>query len=546
MKKYISVFITAALLLSMLAGIGGTALAQGAEISLSASSATVNAGDTVNVTAKITNTTGEDFTDCRVKVGGTTDFGGGTPLAVNGSRNIPVSFAVSESMLNTDVSFAAEYQTASKPGEWQQGGTASFHITKTLTVKINATVTSDLKLAKPGDVVTFTINVENQGEAALENIEVKASQLNKGKALNQPFSLAPGQKQAVTYKHTVTTAATIAPTVTYTAADSGTPQTFTVAQPVVLELESRNVHTSLTADKPTPQPGEEVTLTLRIWNDGNVPYTDLNVTYNGQKMDFPTTKLNGGDDFNQTYKMTFDKSQLVEFIITVKDHKNKVLPVKASLNVQLPVDPGALSSNVVLSLEADRQELTAAGTVNFSGRVSNNSDFKISEVKVTEPTLGEVFSVSEMEPGAYQNIEKTVDVSATTAYNFTLTFKDRNGQPYTVNIAPLTITIHAIEPSPTDPSEDAAAVTLEPTDSKSDPLLIWFILAGVLLVLIIGVGVAIIILWKKGKSPSRVSAAKLAAPRPSSPRPRTPSFKSGVRRGPVKGKSKGFRDRNNF
>ncbi|MGE5493813.1 MAG: hypothetical protein ACM3S4_00695 [Burkholderiales bacterium] len=546
MKKYISVFITAALLLSMLAGFGGTALAQGAEISLSASSATVNAGDTVKVTVKITNTFGEDFIDSRVKVAGATDFGGGTSLAVGGSREIPVSFTVSESMLNTDVSFVAEFQTASQPGVWQQGGTASFHITKALIAKINATVSADLTLAKPGDVVTFTINVENQGEAVLENIEVKASQLNNGKALNQPFSLAPGQKQAVTYKHTVTTAATIAPTVSYTVAGSGAPQTFTIAQPVVLELEERKAHTSLTADNPSPKPGEEVTLTLRIWNDGNVPYTELTVTYNGQKMDFPSTTLKKGDDFSQTYKMTFDKSTKVEFTITMKDQKNALKKLTPSCNIQLPVDPDVLSQNVVLNLEPDRTELTSAGTVNFSGRVSNNSDFKITEVIVTEPTLGEVFSVSEMEPGAYQNIEKTVDVNATATYNFTLTFKDRNGQPYTVNMAPVTITILTIEPSPTDPSEEAATVTLEPTDSKSDPLLIWFILAGVLLVLIIGVGVAIFILWKKGKTPSNVSAARSAVPRASGVKPRTSSFNSGVRKGPVKSKSKGFRDRNNF
>lgn len=532
MKKYISVFITAALLLSMLAGIGGTALAEGEALSVTTSTTELSAGAEVIFNYTITAPEGSYKIFC----GNTNQYFDVSALTGTFKMTVP------DNLLNAQLNF----QLCDANGTPFAGATSSVTIKKALTVKMHATVTADLTLAEPGDVVTFTINVENQGEAVLENIEVKASQLNNGKALNQPFSLAPGQKQAVTYKHTVTTAATIAPTVTYTVAGSGAPQTFTIAQPVVLDLELRKVHTSLTADNPSPKPGEEVTLTLRIWNDGNVPYSELAVTYNGQKMDFPSTKLTKGDDFSQTYKMTFDKSTKVEFTITMKDQKNALKKLTPSCNIQLPVDPDALSSNVVLTLEADRQELTAAGTVNFSGRVSNDSDFKITEVKVTEPTLGEVFSVSEMEPGAYQNIEKTVDVNATTTYNFTLTFKDRNGQPYTVNMAPVTITIHAVEPSPTDPSEDAATVTLEPTDSKSDPLLIWFILAGVLLVLIIGVGVAIFILWKKGKTPSKVSAARSAVPRASGVRPRTSSLSSGVRKGPVRSKSKGFRDRNNF
>jgi hypothetical protein len=309
-------------------------------------------------------------------------------------------------------------------------------------------------------------------------------------------------------------------------------------------MEDRNVHITLTASNPNPQPGEEVTLTLTITNDGNIPYTDLKVTYNGQAMDFPATKLVKGDNYSQEYKMSFDKSETVQFTVTMKDQKNAQKRLNPSCNIQLPVDTAALSQNVLLDLESDRSELTSAGTINFSGRVSNNSDNTISEVKVTEPTLGEVFSISEMEPGTYQSIEKTADINETTTYNFTLTFKDRNGQTYTVNEDPIAVTIQSLEPSPTDPSEGAAQVTLEPSGAKSDPLLVWFIIAGVLLVLIIGVGVTIIVLWRRGKSPSRVSAARSAVPRPSGPKPRTPSYKSGGHGKPVKGR--GFRDRNNF
>jgi hypothetical protein len=273
-----------------------------------------------------------------------------------------------------------------------------------------------------------------------------------------------------------------------------------------------------------------------------MPYTDLKVTRGGEAMKFPTTTLNPGEAPSQEYKMTFDKSETVQFVITLKDQAKEQRTVNASLNVQLPIDPNALTSSVLLSLEPDRTELTSAGTVTFSGRVTNNSDSTITEVKVTEPTLGEVFSVSEMEPSTNQSIDKTVDINGTTTYNFTLSFKDRNGQPYTINLDPVTVSIQSLEPSPTDVTSGAATVTLEPADKQSDPLLVWFIVAGVLLVLIIGVGVTIIVLWRKGKSSSRVSAARSASPRPSGPKSRTP-YKSSAK--PTKGRG-GFRDRNNF
>lgn len=551
MRKYISVFIVAALLLSIFAGLGGTALASDI-LKVTPDKTEMTVGGNVTFSIAITlPTTAAPLTGFMIKCNGSEVYKSPASILNDGSTvevTDPPVINVPTDKLGT----ALVFQLCDASGNAIEGATDSVTIAKKeLETKINATAAADLTLVKTGDVVTFTINVENQGQTTLENIVVTDPKLNKGKALNDKFSLAPGEKKNVTYQYTVTTAITVQPSVSYTVAGSAAPaQTFKVATPVALSMEDRKVHTSLTIDNSSPQPGEEVKLTLTVSNDGNVPYTDLKVTLGGESMKFPSKTLKGGDSFSQEYPMTFDKSQVVEFIITLKDHKGATIPVKASLNVELPVDQSALTQNVLLSLEPDRQELTSAGTVNFSGRVSNNSDYTISDVKVTEDTLGEVFSLSEMEPGTYQDIEKTADVNGTATYTFTLSFKDKNGQPYTVKMDPVTITVQTLEPSPTDPSQGAAQITLEPTTDKSDPLQIWIIIAIVLLVLIIGVGVAIFVLWKKGKSPSRVTAAKSAAPRPSGQKPKTSSssFKGGGGHGkPYNGKGKGgFRDRNNF
>ncbi len=539
MRKYISLFIITVLLISAFFGIGGTALAAGENVtvSLDKDSVTASDGDTVNLTATINTDT--DLQDYQVKcITNGQEYGEGGTLIPADHGTISIALSITSGMLDSNVEFQVQYKTASST-DWENGGTDTLIVNKKeLSVKINASATANHTMAEPDDVIKFTFKIENQGEATLENIIITAPELNDGNALNAPFSLEAGSTaKEVTYDHTVKTALTVNPKVTFSA--NGETQPAFTTNSVEIELESPDVKPVLTVDNSSPDPGEEVTFTLTITNDGNVSYTDMKVTLNGEKMDFPTSKLNKGDSPSQTYKMSFDANEEVQFTITLVNYKGLTKSVHSNtINILLPVDSGELQQDIGLVIKVDRQELTSAGTVTFSGYASNDSEYELSDITVTESSIGEIYSASEMAANTKQSFSKTVNIDETTTYNFTLTAKDRNGLQYTVDYDPITVTILSSEVTPSDISDDAAQITqeLEQSKGKSDPLLVWIIIAGVLIVLIIGVGVALIVLWRKGKSPTR----------PSAPRPRGVSKGKSSFKGKKVSKNRGYKDRNNF
>ncbi len=539
LKKYISVLIVTALMTAAFMGFGGAASAGpgDAGISLSPDTVSVDIGDTVNTTATITNNTGEAFIDYRVKVGGTSlSFGDGATLAPGDAGEISVDIPVSESTLGTIQTLTAEYKTASDGG-WQQGDSASLKINgKDQTPLIACTVKASQTLAAVGDQITFTFTIENQGYVILDNIKIWSDTLKKGSPLNSTVWSIPSKKSFTwPYKYTFTKPMTVSFYITYTVSGSSEEKNYPVNQQFELTEEERHVVVSLTADKTNPQPGEEVTFTLTIKNDGNVDYTNLTVTYEGEDIGAPARSLVQGAELKKQYKRAFDISSDVKFTVSVRDHTGETRSVDTNtIKILLPIDPEALKSGLKIVIESDRDEFTSAGSVNFSGYIANDSDYTLSDVTVTaDPSIGEIYSVSEMAAGARQSISCSADVNETTSFKFILTAKDRNGDVYTVETEPMTVTIQSFEQATADPFESAPS--LPSGNDSSDPLLIWFIVAGVLAVLVIGVGVALFVLWRGGRSPSRASGSRSSKGK----KPMRGGYKKPV-------SSRSYRDRNNF
>lgn len=541
LKKYISVFIITALLISMIAGFGGTALANG-DITLSVEPQVTEmaSGGSVTFDISVVNTSEAPLTGYQIKCNGNRVYSSDAQVLNDGAPFLDsFSMEVTDAMLGTQLNF----QLCDSSGSGISTASDSVIVgKKAQTAAIACSAKADQTLIAVGDIVTFSFNIENKGNVAIDNIEVKADNLNKGKALNvQKFSLQPGKSFTVYYKHTFTAPITVKPYINYTVAGSTATQRYDIPNTVIeLKEEERKVEATLSVDDATPEPGQEVTFTLKLSNSGNVTYTNLSVTFNGEDIGFSTKTLNPGDSPEKQYKRTFDTSTDVKFMITMKDQKNQTKTVSTNtIQILLPIDPSALQNGLKIVIEPDRNELTSEGVINFSGYIANDSEYTLSEVSITEASLGEIFSLSEMAGNTKQSISATADINATTTYNFTLSVKDRNGQVYTVNSEPITVTIQGSDAVPSDPSDNAPTVTLPPEGSAaSDPIGVWMVIAIVLVVLIIGVAVAIIILWRKGRSPSRMSSG-----RSSSPRSRKP-VRGGYGKAPIKSRS--FRDRNNF
>lgn len=530
----------------MFAGIGGTAYAAGFNFSVTPRVAEMTSGGEVTFDMYIVNENETSLEGYSIKMDGKTVHSNAASVAAG--QTLPDSFKAN--VPTEKLGVAITFQLCDSGGNPTEA-TSTVTIKKSVNVSLDCTVKASKTLVALDDQVTFTFTVQNKGNVKIENIEIFIPEIKSSRLNESAFAREVGSNShKFEYPYTVKKFGTFNPKIKYKANGKTYEDDLTK---ITLTEEVRQVDVYLSASTTTPEPNEEVTFTLRIENNGNVPYTDLAVTWNGQKMDFPTTKLNPGDKKEKTYSLPFDTSQEVAFIITLKDHTKVVRQVTTNrIDIQMPIDPGSISSNVGFVIESDRPALTAAGIITFSGYVFNDSGYKISEVRVTEPTLGEIFSVSEMETGTKQSINKTVDINETTTYSFTLTVKDRNGQIYTVNHDPVTVEIQDVsDPSPTETVNEAVDISPPPVDKPANPLNVWLIIVGVLLLLIIGVGAALVVLWKKGKTPMRSSAARrpsssrpsLSRPSPSRPSPSRPRTMGGKF---SRSKGKGFKDRNNF
>ncbi len=330
------------------------------------------------------------------------------------------------------------------------------------------------------------------------------------------------------------------PVVTYSS--GGEEQPPIVLAPIELKLESRDVETLLIVDNKTPGPNEEVTFTLRITNNGNVRYTNMKVTMNGEPVEFPANNLNPGNDYTEQYTRSYTVSTDVVFKVSLKDHNGLTVSTSSNtISILLPVDEADLLSKLRFTMSVDRPRLTSVGTINFTGTVTNASVYQLTDISVDEETLGNVFSATELAASATKQLVFTADINETTTYNFVLTAKDRNGKVYIINAEPIEVTVSSVAPTAT-PFENAADIdgegnvlTINDGSTGVGPLEPLGIVAIVLLALIVVVGLALLVLWRRGKSSPGSSPGRSPAPR-----------KKPTARKPVKKPSRNYRDRNNF
>lgn len=524
MRKHIAIFLTAVMLLMVFFSFGITARAANVTFNITPEPSEMVSGGNVTFVFNVTSDTA--YPDCKIFYNNSPVSGGSIGNLIP-DNPVESSFVmnVTDSMLGKDLTFEVRSEDsaviASKKVKVNK---------KTLSIVLGATVTPSRTLASAGDTVQLNVTVQNQGETTLTDITVRASGIASG-ALATPFQLNPGQSRSFTHNYRMESRdISFTPTIDYKA--NGVSQPRKSLDPITITLESRQVSAVAEVDKPNPLFGEEVTLKLTLTNSGNVSYTNINVMMNGEGVSFPS-RLNAGDTASQEYKRSFQMTTEVVFTVTLRDHTGQDRFIDSNkVTIRLPVDPDGIEQNVLFSMSADRTELSSAGVVNFSGFVNNNSEYTLSAIRVDEAGFGNIFSANELVPGQRLNIEWSPDINETTTYDFVLTLTDADGNPYTFRADPIAVTILSAEETPD--FDDAAG--LDPDDARDGlgTAGILMIIAGVLVLLIIGVGIVLFTMWKKGQGPK----GKTRKAPPGRKRPQPPKGRSTA--------PKSYRDRNNF
>ncbi len=555
MKKYLSIIIVIAMVISIFSGYPKVAKAAGVEVKITPGSVAMTAAGDTTLQVTVSNNTDTEIAEGAVLKREANGHQCGTAFGkiVPGDHgDMSFGITVTDAMFGTQETF----QLYQADGVTKiDGASAKVSFVLNQTVSLGATFeVSPSELVAEGDKIKLIVKVENKGNVSLKNIAVKLD----GKMIHESeFTLAPLETKTVEYIYTVSKAALLAPVVYYKVNGTGDTQKYDQITPIQLVIESRKVDMTLTADPTNPQAGQDVTLKVAVTNNGNVPYKNLKAYINGELVDFPSSTLAPGKTYNTTYTRSYTASMEVVFLLTLEDNKGETVNVDESVLIELPVDDSEIASKLKMNMEVDRPTLTSGGTVTFTGNIVNGTNYTLKNLVVTETSQNkEVYSAALLESYMSTSFLYTIDVSETGTYSFQLTVQDTAGATHTITSEPITVTItSAALPS----SSASGSAEVSPTDgtgeSKSSGLKAIVIIAIILVVLIIGVGVALLLLWKAQKSGgviSRGSATKTGVPKAGASK--TGASNSGVPKkkpsvGPMKRKkpvSRGYRDRNNF
>lgn len=172
--------------------------------------------------------------------------------------------------------------------------------------------------------------------------------------------------------------------------------------------------------------GKEVVVLYELINQGNIRLTNIQVTENRliSTRAQSISSLEPGASAKITFKKTNVTADLTSSALIIYrkegDRTNQRLNIAA---MKIPLAKPALS----FSLSTDKNQVNIGESVTLTLHIKNNGNISYSNVSVTDPKLGEVFSNVQIDAGQTRELKKEVIVNETTTYAFTLHLQDNTG-----------------------------------------------------------------------------------------------------------------------
>ena len=452
----------------------------------------ISAAETLNFTFVVDNSSGTTaLTELSVWYG-TTKMTDGGSVEAGEKKNLTFSMLVSADMIGQTLTFTLKSSGTTVT-------TASTVVRQAAAAaKLNFKVTVNRSAAPVNTDVVFTITLENTGTVQLKNLQlyltgisnsaIKFAEVGGGMATSVA-SLNPTEKKTMTYTYSLTTGVTVTPTIKYTVNGAAGEQS---QSPLTLSVADPNMTVVITPDVTSVSPQGQVKFTVKITNTGNLSFKDVTVyDYLQQKISNPRT-LGSGGSFSVTTTIPFETSTAVTFSVTATDQQEIVYTYKSNkVQINVPLD----TSKIAIQLEAiaDPASLKTPGKVTFKITATNEGDYILSDAVITEPTLGEIGTLTSFGRGP-KYFEKTVDVTASGTYTFTLTAQDALGNSYTATADPIDVTLGSTSSETDDPY--ANAVDVKP---KTDVITI-IIISLVVAIAVVSIILGVIIKNERGRS----------------------------------------------
>lgn len=316
-------------------------------------------------------------------------------IPANGSAyNIIIKVPVSDSQIGLPINFVVS---------WTQGGepmtqTVSTTINRAADPIISLERKASAELAKEGDTINVEYVLSNKTKFDMTNITLIDEQMSDTPIFTND-SLRAGNSITIQYSYKMGTEdALSAPVITYSVL--GKTKTFSAIQPLTIKL--INVKLSLGVEMGTPT-SDGVLFTLEVKNSGNQDIK--NITILDDKQNFVNQEpfsLAAGETESISYKVVPSMTEpvrIVQFTITGTDAQGS--PYKLEPTTTNEVYPYVDDSQIATSILAEITEpwSSSMGSIKMKISIQNASTVTLSNVQVSEQTLGIIKVIDKLEQG---------------------------------------------------------------------------------------------------------------------------------------------------
>lgn len=324
------------------------------------------------------------------------------------------------------------------------------------------------KLAGPG-TVNVTITISNSGNTDLKDPVVlydPAAQIVSDFGTNGAVLLKAGESATWTGTYDVNDRTLENGAVVYFVKytlykDSGeaVDQSQPIRAAISLQTAETDIEVKRTISPTVAGEDQEVVVRYDITNSGTVNLTDVTIQENKdihkEKQTIPL--LEPGKTAEVRYTVTMGKKDLTSgATITYQSETESKTQTYTVENQTITYGESSLTAK----LTSDVKGVVENGTVTLSLELKNTGNVDYSDLRVTDPALGDVFTNQQLKAGESLTLEKEITVPATAEYQFTVTATDEGGSEMSVVTEPLTVT--AVAP------EDALTLTVAATADRTE------------------------------------------------------------------------------
>jgi len=188
--------------------------------------------------------------------------------------------------------------------------------------------------------------------------------------------------------------------------------------------------------------GKEVSVLYELVNQGNVKLT--NITIQENRLIATRTQSVASLAPGESAKVTFNKGNVTgnlssSAVVKYRKEGERQTHTLTIDTVEVPLARPALQ----FELTADQTQVDIGQTVLLTLTLKNAGNISYSNVTVTDPKLGEVFTNVQIDAGQTRELQKEVTVNETTTYEFTLKLEDNTGTTQDEKVPPLKVSAYA-------------------------------------------------------------------------------------------------------